>query len=134
MLALLLTSAGVIGLWGIGFFSPRLVQLALEGTFKAEGLSGDALKAEVGLWRGITSLVQNAGAFFGIFAFSWVTGVLAGDRPSPFSFVLALVSTAGTFWFLGNHTDILWMIPVMGFCQLARCSAATRFTFRSFPD
>ena len=41
-LGLLLTSAGVIGLWGIGFFSPRLTGLALQSTFEAEGLTGDA--------------------------------------------------------------------------------------------
>jgi MFS family permease len=115
----LLTGAGVVGLWGIGFFSPRLVQLALESTLTAEGLTGDQLKGEIGWWRGITSLVQNGGAFFGIFAFSWLTGVL-GRRPSfAVFFVLAMLSTAGTFWFLRTRADIFWMIPVMGFCQLA---------------
>lgn len=118
-LALLLTGAGVIGLWGIGFFSPKLVGLALEETLKAEGFSGDQLKGEIGRWRGITSLVQNGGAFLGIFAFSWVTGIF-GRRPTfAMFFVLAALSTAGTFWFLKDRADIFWMIPVMGFCQLA---------------
>ncbi|MDY3563578.1 MFS transporter [Gemmata sp. JC673] len=119
VLALLLTGAGVIGLWGIGFFSPKLVGLALEETLKSEGLSGDQLKGETGRWRGITSLVQNAGSFLGIFAFSWVTGIF-GRRPTFAAFfVLAAVSTAGTFWSLETRSDIFWMIPVMGFCQLA---------------
>jgi MFS family permease len=118
-LALVLTSAGVIGLWGIGFFSPRLTQLALQSTLEAEGLTGDQLKGEINWWRGMTSLVQNAGAFFGIFAFSWVTGLL-GRRPAfALFFVLAMFSTAGTFWFLRTREDIFWMIPIMGFCQIA---------------
>ena len=71
LLGLLLTSAGVIGLWGIGFFSPRLTTLALESTLRAEGFDGPELAGELGQWRGITSLVQNLGSFFGIFAFSW---------------------------------------------------------------
>ncbi len=28
-------------------------------------------------------------------------------------------STAFTFWFLDDVTDIFWMIPIMGFCQIA---------------
>ncbi|MCE9566920.1 MAG: MFS transporter [Planctomycetes bacterium] len=116
---LLLTGAGVVGLWGIGFFAPRLVQLALESTLTAEGLTGDQLKGEISWWRGITSLVQNAGAFFGIFAFSWATGLFGRRASFGLFFVLAALSTAATFWFLKSRGDIFWMIPIMGFCQLA---------------
>ena len=119
LLALVLTSAGVIGLWGIGFFSPRLTQLALESTLAAEGLTGDQLKGEISWWRGMTSLVQNAGAFFGIFAFSWLTGLMGRRWTFALFFVLAMLSTAGTFWFLRTREDIFWMIPIMGFCQIA---------------
>ena len=119
LFGLLLTGAGVVGLWGIGFFSPKLVGLALESTFKAEGLSGDQLKGEVARWRGITSLFQNAGAFFGIFAFSAVTGAF-GRRPTfALFFLLGALATAGTFLNLKTRDDVMWMIPVMGFCQLA---------------
>ncbi len=119
VLALVLTSAGVIGLWGIGFFSPRLVQLALTSTLEAEGLTGDQLKGEISWWRGITSLVQNAGAFFGIFAFSWMTGIMGRRSTFAVFFVLAMISTATTFFFLRTREDIFWMIPIMGFCQIA---------------
>jgi MFS family permease len=119
LFGLLLTSAGVIGLWGIGFFSPRLTTLALESTLKAEGLEGAALSGELGWWRGITSLLQNFGAFLGIFAFSWVTG-LTGRRPAfAVFFVLAAIATSYTFFNLQTREDIFWMIPIMGFCQLA---------------
>ena len=33
--------------------------------------------------------------------------------------MLALASTAFTFWFLDAFSQIFWMIPIMGFCQLA---------------
>jgi hypothetical protein len=35
------------------------------------------------------------------------------------SFIAAMASTAFTFWFLKDFSDIFWMIPIMGFCQLA---------------
>ena len=95
------------------------MQLALESTLKAEGLTGDQLKGEISWWRGVTSLVQNAGAFFGIFAFSWMTGLLGRRSTFGVFFVLAAISTASTFWFLRTREDIFWMIPLMGFCQIA---------------
>ena len=67
----------------------------------------------------MTSLVQNAGAFFGIFAFSWLTGLMGRRWTFALFFVLAMLSTAGTFWFLRTREDIFWMIPIMGFCQIA---------------
>jgi MFS family permease len=106
MFGLLLTGAGVVGLWGIGFFSPRLVGNVLNETFKAEGMAADQIPGEVSRWRGITSLFQNAGAFFGIFAFSWVTGIM-GRRPTfAFFFLCGALSTAATFWFLRTRDDV----------------------------
>jgi MFS family permease len=119
LLGLLLTGAGVIGLWGIAFFSPRLVQLALSAALQADGLTGAQLKGEISWWRGMASLVQNGGAFLGIFAFSWVTGMFGRRTTFAAFFVLAMVSTAGTFWFLRTRDDVFWMLPIMGFCQLA---------------
>lgn len=119
LFGLLLTSAGVIGLWGIGFFAPELISTALTGTLQQEGLTGDALKGEIGYWRGITSLVQNLGAFLGIFAFSWVTGLMGRKPAFAIFFVLAGLATAFTFWNLSSRANIFWMIPIMGFCQLA---------------
>ncbi len=124
---LLLAISGVIGLWGIAFFSPDL-QRYVSGTIYADeakqlGLAGaDAAKYvrwQGGLWSGITSLVQNIGAFVGIFAFSLLTARF-GRRPTfAFFFVTAGLSTAGVFLFLQTWTDIFWMVPVMGFFQLA---------------
>ena len=119
LLGLLLTGAGVVGLWGIGFFSPELVRLALEQGLKAEGFEGAQLQGEIGRWRGITSLLQNLGAFVGIFAFSWVTGIIGRRFTFGLFFILAAVETAANCWFLQTKNDILWMIPLMGFCQLA---------------
>jgi MFS family permease len=55
----------------------------------------------------------------GIFAFSFVTHHI-GRRPAfAISFVLALLSTLLVFWKLQTISDIFWMVPIMGFCQLA---------------
>jgi MFS family permease len=63
--------------------------------------------------------VLNVGAFFGIYAFSWAAA-RTGRRPAfAVSFLLALASTALVFGLLNSFAGIFWMIPLMGFCQLA---------------
>jgi MFS family permease len=119
IVGLLLAIPGVVGLWGIGFFSFELVRAVFRETFTAQGLSKELVAGKLTFWVGIVSLVQNAGGFLGIFAFSWLTH-FTGRKPAfAVSFVLALLSTAGTFWFLHSFADVFWMIPIMGFCQLA---------------
>src|SRR5262249_6530612 len=71
------------------------------------------------IWASVTSMTLNAGAFFGIYAFSRVTHYIGRKPAFAISFVLAMVSTAFVFWKLQTIGDIFWMIPIMGFCQLA---------------
>ncbi len=122
IVGLLLASAGVIGLWGIGFFSIDLQRSVFRKTFEAQGYSGPQLDGMLGHWAGVTSLMLNIGAFFGIYLFSYVSHAI-GRRPTfAICFILALLSTAMVFWYLGRVTgfnDIFWMIPIMGFCQLS---------------
>ncbi len=119
IVGMLLGFSGVVGLWGIGFFSPELIRTVFRKAFVAKGLSPDEVNGELTFWVGITSLVFNAGAFFGIYAFSRLTHRI-GRRPAfAIAFVAALLSTALTFWYLRSFGDVLWMVPLMGFCQLS---------------
>jgi MFS family permease len=127
IVGMLLAFAGVVGLWGIGFFTPDLVRTVFNAHFNEvgtqRGLSGAELKSFVNgnltLWTGINSLLLNTGAFFGIYAFSKVTK-FTGRKPAfAVSFLAAMTTTAFTFWFLKDFSQIFWMIPLMGFCQLA---------------
>ena len=136
---LALALAGVIGLWGIAFFSPDLQSYVAEPTYKAEarekGLEGSAVgegkdfpansqaakyvTGQKAYWAGITSLVQNLGSFFGIFAFSILTAWMGRKPTFALFLVLAAASTALVFMRLTTWDDIFWMVPLMGFCQLA---------------
>lgn len=127
LFGLLLAFAGVVGLWGIGFFSFDLLRSVLAATFKAEaaaqGLAGkeaaDYVTGQATKWVGITSLVQNAGSFFGIYGFIWLTAKVGRKPAFAIAFVAAALSTANVFWNLKTFSDIFWMVPLMGFCQLS---------------
>jgi MFS family permease len=124
---LILALAGVIGLWGIGFFSFDLLSYVMNPRYEVMarelGLTGpEAVKYvqwEKTLWSGITSLLQNFGAFFGIFVFSYAS-IFAGRKPTfALFFILAGGMTAVVFWFIDSWAEVFWMIPLMGFFQLA---------------
>lgn len=127
LLGLLLAFAGVVGLWGIGFFAPDLQQKVFRETFQneaaAQGLTGtDAEKfvnGKAAVWAGITSLMLNIGAFGGIFAFTYLTSLVGRRLAFAIAFTAAALSTANVFWNMKTFEDIFWMIPLMGFCQLA---------------
>jgi predicted MFS family arabinose efflux permease len=119
VVGMLLAFAGVVGLWGIGFFSYDLLRPVLTRAFEAEGLTGAALAGKVSTWIGITSLLQNLGGFFGVYAFTWVTHRTNRRTAFLFAFLAAMFATAYTFWNLRAIGDIFWMIPMMGFAQLS---------------
>ncbi len=119
IIGLILASSGIIGLWAIGFFSIDLQRAIFRTRLEAANLAPEEVTFREDLWASMTSVTLNIGAFFGISAFSRVTHGI-GRRPAfAISFVLALLSTAFVFWKFDSIGDIFWMIPIMGFCQLA---------------
>ncbi|MBX9789389.1 MAG: MFS transporter [Pirellulales bacterium] len=114
-----LAFAGVVGLWGIGFFSPDLQRSIFRTTFEAQGMSQAEINQQLGRWTALSLVLQNLGGFFGIYAYSRITHYVGRKPAFAVSFVAALASTMMVFWFMDDFYDILWMIPLMGFCQLS---------------
>ena len=119
IVGLVLASAGIVGLWGIGFFSPDLIRLALAESYKGQGLTEMQIDASLSFWASVTLILQNIGAFFGIYAFSHITHYTGRKPAFAVSFVLATISTGIFFGACNDLGDIFWMAPLMGFCQLA---------------
>jgi MFS family permease len=122
LVGLVLAFAGVVGLWGIGFFSFDLMRLIFKPVLAAQGLDESTQEYKLTLYVGWTSVLQNLGGFFGIQAYLWLTQRTTRRFAFGISFIAALVSTAFTFFFLGKFAgvyDVLWMIPLMGACQLS---------------
>lgn len=118
-IGLALAFAGVVGLWGIVFFSIDLTRSVVSKIFVAQGLTPAEVSGKTTFWAGVASMMLNVGAFFGMFVFGIVTQRI-GRRPAfAITFVLALISTAGVFWFMNDFNDIFWMFPIMGFCVLS---------------
>jgi hypothetical protein len=108
-IGLTLAISGVVGLWGIGFWTPELIREAL----------GDAPAATRNWYVSMGTLLQDVGAFFGIYTFTVFTARV-GRRPAfVVAYLIGLAATVMTFGWLRQPSDVLWMIPVLGFCNLS---------------
>jgi MFS family permease len=117
IVGLVLASAGIIGLWAIGFFTIDLTRSIFA--VRLHGLEEKDRKFWNDIYAALTSVMFNIGAFFGIYAFSRFTHRVGRRTAFAISLVLAGVSTAFVYWKLSSVSDIFWMVPIMGFCQLA---------------
>lgn len=120
LVGMALAFSGVVGLWGIGFFAVDLIDAVIRKHFQdpSLALSPTEIDGHVNWWKGITSMVQNIGGFFGVYAYARITHVIGRKKAFAIGFVLAMCSTSFVFWNLSRFSDIFWMIPLMGFCQL----------------
>jgi MFS family permease len=131
-LGMLLCVSGVVGIWGIGFFSPELVKPALKAAFVAEGLEGAALATATAQWTAYALIIQNIGAFLGMLSFAKLAQTI-GRKPA---FLIgnlgAIAATVFFFTFFNDRSDI-WMNGVMGFAQLALMAGYAIYLPELFP-
>jgi len=118
LIGMTLACAGVIGLWGIVFFSFDLVGSVMRKKLELEGLSGAELNGAVGKWKGLTSLMLNVGAFLGMLAFTKFTQRTSRRLAFTVAFVGAMISTVVVFGMLQEKWHIFVLVPVMGFFML----------------
>ncbi len=109
IVGLFLGLAGMVGLWGIGFFSPELISVALVG----------APQTVVDTVRGWGTALQDVGSFIGMLVFTVVAARLSRRLAFLCAFLLSMLTTMYVFYSLRTASDAYWMLPMMGFAQLA---------------
>jgi MFS family permease len=116
-LGLILCSAGIVGLWGIGNFHPKIVRSIIDAHLAANPISPAALSSQKAYWSSLGLLLQNIGGFFGMLTLSKFAQV-KGRRPAfALALTLSFLSTLLVFKFLREISQMYWMIPIMGFGQ-----------------
>ncbi len=118
IVGMVLGFSGVVGLWGIGFFSFELIRAVFEKELQDQKFTPDEIKGKLTYLAGLTSLLQNFGGFFGVYAFTKVTAKIGRRIAFAISFLLAAGATAWTFWTISQYHELFWKIPIMGFCQM----------------
>lgn len=132
LLGMMLCVSGVVGLWGVGFFSPELVGDVIGNSLKAKGMPDAQIASEKTYWVGVNSIVQNLGAFFGMMTFTHFAQKFGRKAAFTVAFISAFAATVGYFQ-LFNGTGDIWMSFVMGFCQLALFAGFAIYLPELFP-
>jgi len=109
IVGLFLGVSGMIGLWGIGFFSPELISTALKG----------APQNVVDTVRGWATAFQDVGSFLGMLTFTMIAAFLSRRLAFLMALLLSMFVTMFVFRSLNSASDAYWMLPMMGFAQLA---------------
>ncbi len=69
-------------------------------------------------WVAINLFMQNVGAFAGMMLYARLARVLGRKPTFAIAFVLAFAATIAQFQGLTSHWQVLWLTPILGFCQL----------------
>lgn len=110
-----LAVAGVVGLWGVGFWSPELIRVALT---KGQ-TSTPELSRHISDVAAVGTLLQDVGAFFGMFAFTIIATRFGRRISFGLFFAAAMVVVAGVFLTLRTEWQAYVMLPLVGFVTLS---------------
>jgi MFS family permease len=132
---LLLCIAGVVGVWGIGFFAPELINGVIELNMKKENPDVDpaVIKSAQSTFRGINGIIQNTGAFFGMLAFTYLCQRIGRKKAFAIGFIAAMGATILFFRTFDGTWSTIWLSGVMGFFQLALFAGFAVYLPELFP-
>jgi MFS family permease len=107
IVGILLGLAGIMGLWGIGFWLPELVRDVIPAATAAEKANQD--------WHvSLAMLLFNGGAAVGTYLFAVLMGRV-GRRPAfALIFLAALCTVFVVFGFMTRASQVWWMAPLLG--------------------
>ena len=133
LFAMLLCVAGVVGLWGIGFFSPELVTSVIDKALKAQGVADAQLPGRKLTWVGLNMVLQNSGSVLGMLAFTKLAHNYGRKPIFALAALCAFASTIAVFQFLSEPWHIFVLTPIMGFFQLALFAGYSIYLPELFP-
>ena len=133
LIGMLLCISGVIGLWGIGFFSPELIKGVIGRDLAKEGIPAALQPGYTTRWMSFALILQNIGAFAGMMLFTKSASRFGRKPVFAVGYICAMLATIGVFKFLNQRSDIFWMIPLMGFFQLSLFAGFAIYLPELFP-
>jgi MFS family permease len=132
MFGMLLCVAAVVGLWGIGFFSNKLVAAAIADSLAGKNLSPQQISTEKQWWSAANLIVLNIGAFVGMIAFSKAAHRFGRKPVFVVAFLAAMAATIFFYQRFNTRGDI-WMSFVLGICQLSLFAGFAIYLPELFP-
>jgi len=115
LVAVGMATAGIVGVWGVGFWSPELISNALT----PPNLRGQPLPAElaqhIGRVKAVATLLQDVGGFLGILTLTVLANHLNRRRSFTIMFLGGFLSIALAFFTLASEWQAYVLLPVVGY-------------------
>lgn len=115
---LVMCCAGIIGLWGLGNFHPKIVGSIVDAHLSAAGLSAAAFAGTKARWIAIGLLLQNIGGFAGMMILSKIAQVKGRKPAFAIAILCSFCFSQLAFRYMRDFGQIFWMLPLMGFGTL----------------
>jgi MFS family permease len=109
LVGVFLAVIGVIGLWGVGFYSPELIGEALK----------DLPVQQQSNVKAMGTLLQDVGALFGMLAFTYIATRMGRKTAFGMAFIFCWIVVSGVFIFLTESWHAYVMLPLLGFATLS---------------
>jgi MFS family permease len=132
LFGMLLCVAGIIGVWGIGFFAPDLVRDVITNNLTEQGMEPAQVAAKASQLVAYNGIFQNVGAFIGMLAFTYIAQSIGRRKAFVLASIAAMVATIGYFQMF-NGVRHLWMSSVMGMCQMSLFAGFAIYLPELFP-
>ena len=109
LVGLSLAVVGVIGLWGVGFYSPELIDHALS----------DLPIEEISAVKAKGTALQDVGALLGMLTFTWIATRMGRKLAFGMAFLFCWVVVSSVFMFLREPWHAYVLLPLLGFATLS---------------
>jgi MFS family permease len=113
-----LAIAGVIGVWGILFFTPELIKTVLSEPIKKTVAEKD-FAYELNKQVSLAMLTVQIGAFFGMYSFGILSSFIGRKMSFLIMFSACIACVALVFGTLNHTSQLYWMMPLIGFCLMS---------------
>jgi len=114
-----LATAGIVGVWGVAFWSPELIRYALTpDDLRGRNLPAD-LEARISQVRFMGNLLQDVGGFLGIIGFTVLANRLGRRKSFAGAFIISFSLICYVFLTLDSAWKAYLLLPIMGFFNLS---------------
>lgn len=119
IVAVAMATAGIVGVWGVGFWSPELIGHALTPEqFRGQELTQE-LKQYINNIKFRGNLLQDVGGFLGILAFTSLANRLNRRSCFAVAFLMSFAMVSYVFMTLDTESKAYVLLPIMGFFNLS---------------
>jgi len=122
IVAVCMATAGIVGVWGVAFWTPELITYALTpagGMASLPAAEQAALAGRITQAKFLGNLFQDIGGFLGILSFAPIANRIGRRKTFAGAFLVSFALIAYVFLTLDSAAKAYVVLPIMGYFNLS---------------